>query len=305
MARQARPSLSEATTAYLGWLGHAGAKASTVGSYRDELKRFQQFVRDAGLDDPPVGDIDPELLRRFQLSLDRARRDSDGVTRSLSRETKKHRLVVLRQLLGFASERRWLREDLASTIVLPPPGASPLPKRLNKEHLERLVDSLSASTAKEKRDKAFILLLLSTGVRLSEVLHLDREDLKHNKLILRGDGDQERTLTLTKRARKAVETYRASRKDPSPALFIGLQPARRGKDANRLTPTGARYICKTISSTFHIPAFSPKQLRHTTGVLLQAEGSSPLLAASTLGLTPKSVAGYRRLARETLERAGL
>ncbi len=312
MARQGDPLLSDGINRYLDWRerdewrgGRRGAAKATIRSYRAELKRFQQFVEASGRDDPSFGDIDRELLRRFQRSIERDRRDTASGTRPLSRGTTRRRLVVLRQLLRFAEKKKWLREDLTSIIVLPR-FAAPLPKALDKKHLESLISSVGAATLKEKRDKAFILLLLSTGASLSEVLRLDRRDLRHNELTLRGKGGSQRTAVLTTRARKAVETYDASRRDRSLALFISFQPARKGTTTYRLTPTGARHICTAISHTLQIPSFNPRELRNTTGTLLQKRVGDPFLTAAMLGLVgPKSVAGYRRLARKALEKEGL
>ena len=118
---------------------------------------------------------------------------------------------------------------------------------------------------------------------------------------------------LTKRARGALEAYVAARKDHSPALFIGLQPARRGAHTERLTPTGARYICAAVARKLQMPSFGPRQLRHTTGTLLQERPvtqCSPLRrwglrVSAPLPSTGLLAQARRRLARATFENEGL
>lgn len=115
---------------------------------------------------------------------------------------------------------------------------------------------------------------------------------------------EQRTAVLTKRTRRALESYVSAREDRSAALFIGLQPARRGAATARLTPTGARYICVAVAGRLHIPSFSPRQLRHTTGEMLQQKGDS-VLTAETLGLaSQRSVAVYDALAQAADVRPG-
>ena len=165
----------------------------------------------------------------------------------------------------------------------------------------------------EKRNKAFILLLLSTGARISEVLQLDRSAWGHEWLVVRGKGDRERTAMVTARARDAVDDYLAARDDPSSALFISFQPAAVGAETNRLTPAGARHICAGLARRLGMRRFHPHQLRHTLGTLLQEELGDARLTAETLGHTGlASVVGYtkitasrRQLAQERIEQAGL
>jgi site-specific recombinase XerD len=245
MARLSHPRLSTAIEQFLHWRERNGwrsdgygANAATIRSYRAELARFQRFADDIGLGDPYLSDIDREIIERFRISINLGRRVGASDPRPLSLETTKRRLVVLRQLLRYANRQEWLSEDLGASIGIPVPTVL-LPRTLRSDHLERLLSQLRASTLKEKRDKAFLLFLLSTGARLSEVLRLDRSDLKPNGLSFPGRPTQ-RVAVLTKGARRALEAYLTARVDSCPALFIGLQPARQGSGTNRLSPTGAR-----------------------------------------------------------------
>ena len=234
-----------------------------------------------------------------------------GDRRRLAPATRKRRLIALRSFLRFCQREEWLRSDLASTVDLPRLPER-LPKPLEDDARERLVAALTASTPAEMRDRAFILLLLSSGARISEILRLDRSDWGRERLTLRGKGDRERTAMVTDRARRAVDAYLAARQDPSPALFIGLRPAAVKVAHNRLTPAGARHVCRHLALGLGIPAFHPHQLRHTLGTLLQEELGDARVTAETLGhVGLASVAGYtkitdrrRREALEVLEGTG-
>ena len=281
----------------------------------EEIGRFQSFV-DSPVEklrrqDPLVATIDRDLVRAYQRSISRAKTGPSDDRRPLAAATRKRRLIALRSFLRFAQRERWIAFDLAATVDLPKLPER-LPKPLENDDRERLVAGLTASSLKDHRDKAFILLLLSTGARISEVLNLDRSDWGADRLIVRGKGDRERPVMITERTRKAMDAYLAMRVDPSPALFVGLQ---RATTANppRLTPAGSRHICHQLAKHFGIPLFHPHQLRHTLGTLLQESIGDARLTAETLGhVGLASVSGYtkitegpRKLARRSVEDAGL
>lgn len=318
MARRSpSPSLSSAIEEFLLWLElDRHASPGTVAGYRGELGRFEEFASTHAAAKIRVRSIDRDLIRAFQRSVARSMTGPKGNKRRLAPATRKRRLIALRSFLRFAQRERWLVEDLASTIDLPKLPER-LPKPLQDNDREHLLDSLPASSLPQKRDKAFILLLLSTGARIAEILELDRTDWGHERLILRGKGDRERTAMVTSRARDAVDDYLSARDDPSPALFIGFQPARKSNletaTANRLTPAGARHVCHELARDLGIPLFHPHQLRHTLGTLLQEQLGDARLTAETLGhVGLASVSGYtkitdsrRRVALEEIEKAGL
>ncbi len=179
-----------------------------------------------------------------------------------------------------------------------------------------LIRSLPARTLKDKRDKALILLLLSSGARIAELLRLHRQDWTHSRLILRGKGGRQRTALVTKRARKAVDAYmnaREKRGETSPALFIGFHPASASSRNNRLTLAGARHISIGLAQRAGIPRFQFRDLRDTLGCLVQEHCEDPRLTADTLGFVGlASVAGYvnfakgrRPSARKAVEAVGL
>lgn len=316
VAKSTSLPLSEAVEEYLQWLElDRHASPGTVAGYRDELWRFQSFVdspvEKLRLGDLQVAAIDRDLVRAYQRSVSRATTGPSDDPHPLAAATRKRRLIALRSFLRFAQRERWIVADLASTVDLPKLPER-LPKPLENDDRERLVAGLTASTLKDHRDKAFILLLLSTGARISEILNLDRTDWGGDRLIVRGKGDRERPVIITERTRRAMDAYLAMRVDPSPALFVGLQRASTAKPP-RLTPAGSRHICHQLAKRFGIPPFHPHQLRHTLGTLLQENIGDARLTAETLGhVGLASVAGYtkitegrRRLARDTVEEAGL
>jgi site-specific recombinase XerD len=304
--------LSQAISEYLGWLEldrHASPR--TVAEYRADLGRFADF---AGGDDgvPDIAGVDRELLRAYQRHLARLQTGSGGSRRPLAVSTRARRLVALRSFLRFAAREEWLPGDLGAGIDVPKLPER-LPRPLADEARDLLLEALPAGTLPQLRDRAFVLFLLSTGARIAEALRLDRADWQPDRMRVIGKGDRERTVLITEKARQAMEDYLGARTDPSPALFIGFQPARKASAGNRLTVQGANHICRQLALRLGIPAFHPHRLRHTLGTFLQETMGDARLTAETLGHRGLgSVSGYtkitdarRREAYEQMQQRGL
>jgi site-specific recombinase XerD len=233
--------LSQAIGEYLAWLElERHASTCTVEGYRGDLRRFSDFAGgDAGI--PDIGELDREILRGYQRHLARLRTGPKRARRPLAISTRSRRLVALRSFLRFAAREEWLPGDLGTTIDVPKLPER-LPKPLEAGDRDQLLAALPHDTLPEQRDRALILLLLSTGARISEILRLDRSDWKPDRLWVLGKGDRERVVQVTDKARAAIEEYLTARKDHSPALFISFQPASKATSSNRLTIAGAQYV---------------------------------------------------------------
>ena len=305
-------ALSQALEEYLAWLElDRHASPGTVAGYRGDLRRFSDFAGgDVGI--PDITELDRDILRGYQRHLARARTGPQGARRPLAIATRSRRLVALRSFLRFAAREQWLPGDLGTTLDVPKLPER-LPKPLEAHDRDRLLETLPRDTLAHKRDRALILLLLSTGARISEILRLNRTDWKPERLWVVGKGDRERIVQVTDKARAAVDDYLHTRTDHSPALFIGFQPASKATRSNRLTIAGAQHVCRQLAHRLGIPAFHPHQLRHTLGTLLQETMGDARLTAETLGHRGlASISGYtkitdqrRREAYEQMQRRGL
>ena len=261
---------------------------------------------------PDIAGLDRELVRAYQRHLARLETGPEGSSRPLAVSTRARRLVSLRSFLRFATREELLPRDLGAGIDVPKLPER-LPKPLADDARDLLLEALPAETLPQKRDRAFILFLLSTGARIAEALRLDRDDWQPDRMRVIGKGDRERTVFITEKALQAMEQYLSARTDRSPALFIGFQPARRNSPGNRLTVQGANHVCRQLALRLGIPPFHPHRLRHTLGTFLQETMGDARLTAETLGHRGlASVSGYtkitdarRREAYEQMQRRGL
>src|SRR5438309_2680455 len=159
-----------------------------------------------------------------------------------------------------------MERDLSNGITLPKLEQR-LPKPIDPDELARLLASLPSSTLGEKRDRALVQFLISTGCRISEALALDRTDFPRtgNRLIVTGKGAKQRAVYLTADARAALEDYLGQREDASMAMFINYDRAAADDGQRRLTAAGARYIVRKLRRELGAWSFkSPHVARHTT-----------------------------------------
>src|SRR5207237_3211771 len=142
---------------------------------------------------------------------------------------------------------RLMDNDLSNGITLPRLEQR-LPKPLPSDELARLLSSLPAESPLEKRDRALVHFLLSTGCRISEALQLERTDVPRqgNRLIVTGKGSKQRAVYLTEDAKLAVQDYLAGRTDACLALFINYDRSIDDDRKRRLTSAGARHVVKRI-----------------------------------------------------------
>src|SRR5207248_2490195 len=131
--------------------------------------------------------------------------------------------------------------------------------------------ALPRETLMEKRDRALVQFLVSTGCRISEALGLDRTDFPRsgNRLVVTGKGSKQRSVYLTGDARQAMEDFLTAREDACLALFINFDRSAGDDRERRLTSAGARYIVKQVGRRVGAWSFkSPHVARHTAGTTL-------------------------------------
>lgn len=309
------PSLEEGIDRYLVTVAERGLKPATIAAYRGEMRRFRGYAEgQAGV--TALRDIGEVVIDTYQRSLAPGRRGGSARAQPLGQAAAERRLVVLRGFLSDAWSRGWLAEDLSTRIQLGRVPDRP-PHPMTGDELQRLVVALAGTTLKDRRDRALVLLLLSTGAGLSELLRLDRRDWSHIRLILPGRRGHNRTAVVTSRARRAVEDYLEARRttgDTSTALFIGFQRAKTGSGDNRLTAAGARHVLLAITRRAGVPPLRVMRFRDTFGTIVYRQVGDLSFAASALGYADvRSVAGYlpgpadgrRPAARKALQANGL
>jgi site-specific recombinase XerD len=268
---------SAAVDEYVGWLQlEANRSSNTVRAYEADLRRLGGFLAAAG-----------HSLRMADLRRDDLRAYQRHLAATLKAPASRfRRLVAIRSWLRWLAKEGLVDHDLSNAITLPKLDQR-LPKPMDPEELARLLRALPRETPLEKRDRALVYFLISTGCRISEALSLDRTDIPHagNRLIVTGKGSKQRPVFLTDDARAAIEDYLESRTDACMALFVNYDRTVKDDRVRRLTDDGARHIVSKLRRQLGAWSFrSPHVARHTTATtLLEVTGGDVRLVQEVLG----------------------
>lgn len=256
-----------------------GRMPKTAENYEFYLNRFIEFTGDITPDQ-----ISPEILRKYRLWLNRHKNDHGD---ELAMITQSYHLIALRGFLKYFSRR-----DIPSMN----PDKIELPKThrkqvtfLHYDEVMRLLEQVDTNEEAGMRDRAILELLFSSGLRVSELVNLNRDHIntKRREFMVRGKGQKDRPIFISQSAATWVETYLATRQDTLVPLFISysknLTPDTSG-DFRRLS---ARSIQRMISKYARLAGItkhvSPHTMRHSFATDLLMNGADLRSVQSMLG----------------------
>lgn len=256
-----------------------GRSPKTAENYRHYLNRFIEFA-----DDIKVNQMSPELIRKYRLWLNRYRNDNDD---GLSIITQSYHLIALRGFLAYLSKR-----DIPSLS----PEKIELPKVVRKQvtflhydEVERLLDTIKLDDEQGLRDRAIIELLFSSGLRVSELVNLNRDHVntKRREFMVRGKGQKDRPVFIGKAAADRVLDYLNMRSDSLVPLFLSYSRNNTTSttgDYRRLSTRSVQRIinkyAKLAGITKHV---SPHTMRHSFATDLLMNGADLRSVQSMLG----------------------
>lgn len=254
----------------------------TVRNYSHYLNRFVKWMEKGSKS--KLYDINQDLVRQYRVYLAQFK-DIRGIP--LSKKTQSYHAIALRSFL------RWLvKRDIQvlspDKIDLPKAEGHSL-KFLNGEQIDRLLNAPSLSFIIGKRDKAILEVLFSTGLRVSELVNLDRDkvDLDRREFGVIGKGNRARVVFLSGRASDWVQKYLESRNDNYQPLFIrhkGKVDPSIGDDEVRLTPRSVQRMIKKYARKVQIPVdVTPHVLRHSFATDLLMAGADLRSVQEMLG----------------------
>lgn len=226
--------------------------------------------------------ITQEKVRQYRLWLNRF---TDEHGRTLKKNTQNYHLIALRAFLKYLAKRD-IKTLSAEKIEL-----GKMPERivdfLEGSDLERLLEAPTKALTPEiikKRDKAIIETLFSTGLRVSELSNLKKEqvNLKKEEFTVRGKGDKPRIVFLSNQARFWLKQYLDARQDVSPFLFVSHDRAHESEAA--LTPRSVERLVKKYSKIAGITKkVTPHTMRHSYATDLLMNGADIRSVQAMLG----------------------
>ena len=201
---------------FLGALALEGRSEHSVRSYRRDLEQLLAALR------TPLAKVRPADLREHFRAQQQAGRSPSSINRAIA---------ATRSFFRFLVEEGRLEESPAQSlrsIRLGPPFA---PKHLSVAEVERLLSLPDPETRVGRRDRAVLMLLYNTGLRVGELCVLNREDVRLPEegwgvLQVVGKGRRLRRLPINRSAADPLLAYLADRDDEEPALFLNRSRGR-------------------------------------------------------------------------------
>ena len=247
----------------------------TIRNYRHYLERFLHFSASQSSTLTNPASISPQVIRDYRLYLSRFV-DEHGIT--LKRVTQNYHLIALRSLLRYL-----VRRDVAAIspekIELGKAESRSL-KFLFREQVDRLLSMPEISAPQGLRDKAIMEVLFSTGLRVSELVKLNKDsvNLEKKEFGVIGKGGKSRVVFLSDAAVSWLKRYLKERHDPFIPLFIRyagkkVEPEKTGEGL-RLTARSVQRIVERYVKKARLPIkITPHGLRHSFATDLLSAGA--------------------------------
>jgi len=256
----------------------------TIRNYRHYLKRFHQFLKRKENKSPTLAALNIKNIRKFRVYLARIKTSRDSF---LKKKTQSYHIIALRSFL------RWLAKNdykvvSPEKIELPKIGDREI-KFLSREQVEKLLNQPLIDDILGLRDKAILETLFSTGLRVSELVKLDRDqiNLKTREVGVIGKGKRARLVFLSKRAISWLGRYLAARDDHYRPLFIrysGKKDPATSDEAMRLTSRSVQRLVEKYRQKARIPVkITPHVLRHSFATDLLQHGADLRSVQELLG----------------------
>lgn len=246
------------------------ASPHTVKNYRIDLREFSLFLKEKDCREVTYLDI-----RSFLAYLK---------GRTYSRSSISRKLACLRSFFKYLARENLLETNPAAGIQTPK-REKRLPQFLNPEEVIRLLEAPAKNTWEEKRDKAILETLYSSGLRVSELVGLNQEDVDvfGGLVRVRGKGKKERIVPLGQMALKALQSYVEHKpsRDHRNALKAPLYLNRSG---GRLSDRSIRRMILKYTRRIALnKEVSPHTLRHSFATHMLDRGADLRSVQELLG----------------------
>jgi site-specific recombinase XerD len=251
----------------------------TIANYHHYLTRLLDFAGDID-----VADITPELVRKWRLWLNRL---GTNTSDELQKTTQNYHLIALRSFLKYCAKRD-IEAMTADKIELAR-TRRPQVTFLSSDEMKRLLDQPRTSELSGLRDRAIIELLYSSGLRISELVGLNKDhiNLKRLEFMVRGKGQKDRPVFISPEAARWVELYLGAREDNATPLFVRSGGRKQTDTSGNHLRLTARSIQRIVARyallagiTKHV---SPHTLRHSFATDLVMNGADLRSVQAMLG----------------------
>jgi integrase/recombinase XerD len=283
-----RARITRALTALDGWAdeflsyirSEKGLAENTVAAYRRDLGLWRAYCAEQKVD---IARISTSDLTEF---LDRLRKGKPPASKKMSPSSVARVLVSIRSFFKFLVREAYLDEDPTLKVGSPKRPRS-IPKAIPLEDVERLVE-LPNNDLLGRRDRAILELLYGAGLRISELVQLDVDDVDLDSgtvLVRSGKGGKGRRVPMGRAAVSAIGDYTTVTRSElagkaagsSPGLFLNAR-------GGRLSRQGCWKILKTYARAAGLDdRVSPHTLRHSFATHMLDAGADIRVVQELLG----------------------
>ena len=247
-----------------------GRSLKTLENYGRYIEKFLDFAK---ISNPE--DINDELVRKYRLFLNRVK-TAEG--NEITRKTQNYYLIALRMFLKYLV-KRGIKSLAPERIELAKIPQNQL-DLINEEELDRILRAPEGDELGKLRDKAILELLFSTGLRVSELCSLNRDQIneaKSGEISIQGKGGKIRVVFISEKAKQAVKNYLNKRTDTEEALFVSISNS-------RLTSRSIERIVNFYAIKAGVSRkVTPHTLRHCFATDLLSAGADLRSVQSLLG----------------------
>lgn len=288
---------------FLDWLDiEKGLSHKSQENYARFLKKFLDWLKINNLENLKPHELTPDHIWKYRVFL--SRQYLPKTNKPLKKSTQNYYLIALRAFLNFFANRDILSLP-AEKVKLAKDKDERQVRFLTLEQLEKLFSAPDVSTVQGLRDRAILESLFSTGMRIAELVSLNRDqikikpDTKELELSIIGKGGRIRTVYFSERALYWLKKYLETRDDKEKPLFINYR-TKKGAP-RRLTPRSIEKNIKKYAIIAGIPlTTTPHVLRHSFSTDLLSQGVDIRTLQEFLG--HKSIAATQIYAHVTNKR---
>jgi integrase/recombinase XerC len=251
-----------------------GASAHTIKAYREDLAALDGFLRRASAA-PALGDLTTTRLRAYLASLHE---------QALSKATVARRLSSLRTFLKYLCREGALAKN-PSLGLRTPKQSKRLPRVLSTKEVGKLLDAPNATLRLGRRDQAIFETFYSTGVRVSELvgMNLNDLDLDAGVAVVRGKGKRERIAVLGAAAVASLRAWLAVRGETDKGHMDRVAVFLNHAGGRITTRSVARILAKHLKRAGVATAASPHSLRHSFATHMLDRGADIRSVQELLG----------------------
>ena len=273
--KQSNKAIVKYLTDFLEYLEiEKGLGNKTQETYSRLLNKFFNWLKENNLENLKPHQLTDKHIWKYRVFL--SRNINKNTEEPLKKSTQNYYLIVLRNLLNFFADRNILSLP-AEKIKLAKQPEERSVKFLNLDQLRKLFLGPNTKSITGLRDRVILETLFSTGMRVAELVDLDREqikikpDTKELEVGIIGKGNRPRTVYFSERSLNWLKKYLETRKDKDRALFVRYKGP---KDSPlRLTTKSIENIVKKYAIQAGIPIFTvPHTLRHSFATDLLEKG---------------------------------